>query len=104
MPARFSRTKDIARSVGQLAIGGVLLVCAIAVAMTVVMHLVDPVHYGLWWGPDVFFFGSAEASGDARQAHDGTLYLAALVVVPLCVLVARELLGFARKGLARQAR
>jgi hypothetical protein len=101
MPASFSRTQQIARSVGQLVIGAVLLICAIAVAMTVVMHLADPLHYGLWWGPQAFFFGSADAPADARQAHDGTLYLAALVVVPLCVLVARELYGYARKGLAR---
>ena len=104
MPASFSRTQQIARSIGQLAIGGVLLICAIAVAMTVVMHLVDPAHYGLWWGANAFFFGPADASAHVRQAHDGTLYLAALVVVPLCVLVARELVGYARKGLARQAR
>jgi hypothetical protein len=104
MPARLSRTRDIARSTGQLAIAAVLLICAIAVAATVVMHLVDPLHYGLWWGPQAFFFGPADSSVEVRQAHDGTLYLAALVVVPLCVLVARELYGYARKSLARQTR
>jgi hypothetical protein len=104
MPARLPRYQTLARSGGQLAIVGVLIACAVAVAGAAVMHLVDPAHFGLWGGPHAFFFGTADAPLHVRQAQDDTLWLAALVIVTLCVLVARELFGFARAGASRQSR
>ena len=96
MRTLISRYKGTLQSAGQLAAAALLIVSGGAVAMTVVMHLVDPVHFGLWWGPHAFFFGSASAPDHLHQADAGTLYQLALIVVPLCALVAWELLGFVR--------
>ena len=104
MPARIHRLKDLARSTGLLAIVGVLVVSALAVAGSVVMHQLDPTHFGLWWGPHAFFFGEPGALRHVRQAQEDTLYLSATVIVALCGLVARELVGFARAGVTAQAR
>jgi hypothetical protein len=89
-----SHFQETLKTTGQLAAAGFLVVCGGAIAMAVVMHLLDPVHFGLWWGPHAFFFGSAEAPAHARQAPGRTLYETALVAVPLCLLVSRELVGF----------
>jgi hypothetical protein len=104
MSARLPRYKTLARRGGQYALVCLLLVTALAVTAAVVMHLVDPAHFGLWWGPHAFFFGTADAALHVHRANEGTLWLTAFVIVTLCLLVARELLALARAGAARQAR
>ena len=103
MPAPINRTMRIAQGTGLLALMGVLAAAAIAVSAVVLMHQFDPAHFGLWWGPHAFFFGTADATMHVRQADEDTLYLAALVMVPLCALMSRELLGLARARLTRTA-
>ena len=39
----------------------------------------------------------------AHQLPGGTLYIVTVMVVSICWFVSRELLGFARAGLARHA-
>ncbi len=75
----------------------------LAVAATAVGHVIDPVHVGLWSGPSVFSFGTLDDTIRAHQLPGSTLYIVTVMVVVLCFLIARELVGFARKGLARQA-
>ena len=77
-----------------------------AVAATAVGHAIDPEHIGLWSGPEAFFFGIVRGATvhGAHQLPATTLYIVAVMVVTLCGFIVRELLGFARAGLARQAR
>ncbi len=96
MRTLISRYTGTLQNAGQLGAAALLIVCGGAVAMIVVMHLVDPVHFGLWWGPHAFFFGSATAADHFHQADGSTLYRLALIIVPLCVLVSNELFGFVR--------
>ena len=104
MRAYITRTTRIAQGAGLLALVSVLAVSALAVSAVVLMHQFDPAHFGLWWGPHAFFFGTADATMHVRQAHEDTLYLSALIMVPLSLLMARELLGFARARLVARAR
>ena len=85
------------KSAAQIAAAALLVICGGVIAMTVVMHLVDPSHFGLWWGPHAFFFGSVDTPLHIRQVNDSTLYQVALIVVPLCGLVGYELIGFVRE-------
>jgi hypothetical protein len=93
---------------GQLAIAALVAVCGLGVGVTAVGHAVDPRHVGLWSGPRAFFFGSLDdaliGSIRAHQLPGSTLYVVAVMVVLLCFFVSRELVGFARRGLARQPR
>jgi hypothetical protein len=93
---------------GQIAIAAVLALFGLAVAATAIGHATDPAHVGLWSGPTAFFFGKVDDGSFARMAHahqlpDSTLYVVTAMVVGLCWFVSRELLGFARAGLKRQA-
>ena len=77
-----------------------------AVAATAVGHAFDPEHIGLWSGPNAFFFGIVRGATvhGAHQLPASTLYIVAVMVAGICGFIARELFGFARAGLARQAR
>ena len=87
----------------QFLAAGLVAFIGLAVAATAVGHAIDPVHVGLWSGPDSFFFGTLDDTIRAHQLPGSTLYIVTVMVVLLCFLIARELVGFARKGLARQA-
>jgi L-aminopeptidase/D-esterase-like protein len=88
----------------QLLIAGLIAMFGIAVGVTALGHAIDPEHVGLWSGPHAFFFGTLDGAIHAHQLPGSTLYLVALVVVALSGLICRELVGYARAGLARQAR
>ena len=90
----------------QLLAAALVALAGVAVAATAVGHAIDPEHIGLWSGPEAFFFGIVRG-GTVHGAHQlpaSTLYVVAVMVVVICGFVTRELLGFARAGLARQAR
>ena len=89
----------------QLLAAALVAIAGAAVAATAVGHAFDPEHIGLWSGPDAFFFGMIRGATvhGAHQLPGATLYIVTVMVVLLCFLIARELVGFARKGLARQA-
>lgn len=94
------------KACAQLLASALVVVAGVAVAATAVGHAIDPEHIGLWSGPNAFFFGivrGATVTG-AHQLPASTLYVVAVMVVGICGFVARELLGFARANLARQAR
>jgi hypothetical protein len=101
MSARLRRCKTLARRGGLYAVVGLLLTCALAVTAAVVMHLADPAHFGLWWGSHAFFFGTADSALHVHRAREDTFWVTALVIVALCLLVARELVGFARASQSR---
>jgi hypothetical protein len=97
LPSPFARLKAFA----QLAIAALVAVIGVAVGATAVVHAIDPTHVGLWSGPHAFFFGWPDGPIRAHQLPASTLYVVALVVVVICWKVCRELIGFARAGLAR---
>ena len=88
----------------QLAAAAFVALAGAAVGVTALGHAFDPAHIGLWSGPHAFFFGPVDRQIQAHQLPGGTLYVVAVMVVALCFFVVRELVGFARAGLARQAR
>ncbi|MCK9688928.1 hypothetical protein [Scleromatobacter humisilvae] len=90
----------------QLLAAALVALAGAAVAATAVGHAIDPEHIGLWSGPEAFFFGIVRGATvhGAHQLPASTLYIVAVMVVGICGFVVRELLGFARAGLARQAR
>jgi len=93
----------------QFVAGALVGALGVGAASTALGHAIDPAHFGLWIGPQTFFFGKVDDSAFARAAHahqlpDGTLYVVAAMVGSLCWFVSRELFGFARAGLERQPR
>jgi hypothetical protein len=89
----------------QLIIAALVAVGGLAVGATALGHAFDPEHIGLWTGPNEFFFGMLRGTTlGAHQLPGGTLYVVAVMVVGICWFVSRELVGFARAALARQAR
>ena len=94
------------KACAQLLAAALVAIVGAAVAATAVGHAIDPDHIGLWSGPNAFFFGivrGAHVQG-AHQLPASTLYVAAVMVTCLCWFVCRELVGFARAGLAPQPR
>lgn len=89
---------------GQFLAAGLVALLGLAVGATAIGHAIDPEHVGLWSGPDSFFFGTLDGTIRAHQLPGSTLYIVTVMVVVLCFLVARELAGYARAGMARQAR
>ena len=94
------------KATAQLLAAALVAIGGAAVAATAVGHAFDPAHIGLWSGPDAFFFGIVRGATvhGAHQLPGSTLYIVAVMVVILCGFIVRELLGFARAGLARQPR
>jgi hypothetical protein len=89
----------------QLIIAVLVAIGGLAVAAAALGHAIDPEHIGLWSGPNAFFFGMLRGTTlGAHQLPGSTLYVVAVMVVGICWFVSRELVGFARAGLARQAR
>jgi len=93
---------------GQLVAAALVALVGLGVGLTAAWHAVDPERVGLWSGPRAFFFGVLDADMaariDAHQLPGSTLYIVSVMVVGICFLVARELLGFARAGFGRQPR
>jgi len=93
---------------GQLVAAALVALLGLGVAGTAIGHAFDPEHIGLWTGPQAFFFGKIDDAFEhmarVHQLPDSTLYIVTVMVVAICFFVARELAGFARKGLERQAR
>jgi hypothetical protein len=94
------------KACAQLLAAGLVALTGALVAATAAGHAIDPEHIGLWSGPNAFFFGIVRGANvqGAHQLPAGTLYVVTVMVVGICGFVARELLGFARAGLARHAR
>ena len=96
------------KAIGQLVVAALVALGGLSVAVTAVWHAIDPEHVGLWSGPREFFFGGVfPRSGVAAEVHQlpgSTLYIVTVMVVGICWFVARELVGYARAGLARQPR
>jgi hypothetical protein len=88
---------------GQFVAAALVALFGIAVAATAAGHALDPVHVGLWSGPNALFFGTLDDSLRAHQLPSGTLYLVALVVIVLAWKIARELYGFATASLNPRA-
>ncbi len=86
----------------QLTAAALVAVIGLAVGATALGHAFDPAHVGLWSGPHAFFFGTLDGEIRAHQLPGSTLYVVAVMVVALAFFVARELVGYARAGLARQ--
>jgi len=86
----------------QLTAAALVAVIGLAVGATALGHAFDPAHVGLWSGPHAFFFGTLDGEIRAHQLPGSTLYVVTVMVVALAFLVARELVGYARAGLARQ--
>ena len=94
------------KACAQLLAAALIAIAGAAVAATAVGHAIDPEHIGLWSGENAFFFGivrGATVTG-AHQLPASTLYIVTVMVVAICWFVSRELVGFARAGLARHAR
>lgn len=89
---------------GQLLAAGLVALVGAAVGLTAIGHAIDPERIGLWSGPNAFFFGPLDHTIHAHQLPGSTLYVVSVMVVVLCFLVARELVGFARAGLTRAPR
>jgi len=92
------------KSTGQFLAAALIALTGLAIGATAVGHAFDPEHVGLWSGPDAFFFGTLDGTIHAHQLPGSTLYVVAVTAVLLCFFVARELFGFARKGLTRAPR
>jgi hypothetical protein len=88
----------------QLMAAAFVALIGISVGVTAVGHAVDPQHIGLWSGPYSLSFGSMDNAIRTHQLPGSTLYVVAVMVVAISFFVTRELVGFARAGLARQAR
>ena len=88
----------------QLTAAAFVAFIGLAVGATALGHAFDPAHVGLWSGPHAFFFGSLDHAIDVHQLPGSTLYVVTLMIGVLCWKICRELIGFARAGLARQAR
>ena len=101
-------TLDKLKAFGQLAAAALVALAGLSVAVTAVWHAVDPEHVGLWSGPREFFFGGvfqrSDVAVEVHQLPGSTLYIVTVMVVGICWFVARELVGFARAGLARSRR
>ncbi|MFL6698103.1 MAG: hypothetical protein ACJ8GJ_13110 [Vitreoscilla sp.] len=93
------------KACAQLLAAALVAIAGAAVAATAVGHAIDPAHIGLWSGPTSFFFGIVRGANvqGAHQLPASTLYVAALMVTGICWFVCRELVSFARAGLARHA-
>jgi len=93
---------------GQFVAAALVAALGLGVAATAVGHAFDPRHVGLWSGPQAFFFGKIDDAFEhmarVHQLPESTLYIVTVMVVGICFFVARELVGFARKGLRAQAR
>ena len=94
------------KACAQLLAAALIAISGASVAAIAVGHVFDPEHIGLWSGLEAFFFGIVRGATvhGAHQLPASTLYIVAVMVVGICGFVVRELLGFARAGLARQAR
>ena len=94
------------KAAAQLLAAALVALGGASVAATAVGHAFDPEHIGLWSGPDAFFFGIVRGATvhGAHQLPGSTLYIVAVMVTIICAFIVRELLGFARAGLAPQAR
>ena len=93
---------------GQFVAAALIALLGLGVAATAIGHAFDPQHVGLWSGPQAFFFGKIDDAFEhmarVHQLPESTLYIVTVMVVGICFFVARELVGFARKGLKAQAR
>ncbi len=92
------------KACAQLVAAALVAAFGLAVGVIAAMHAIDPTHVGLWSGPHAFFFGSLDHAIDVHQLPGSTLYVVTLMIGVLCWKICRELIGFARAGLARQAR
>ncbi len=94
------------KACAQLLCAALVALAGVAVGASAVGHAIDPEHIGLWSGPDALFFGMVRGATvqGAHQSAASTLYIVTVMVVGICGFVTRELLGFARAGLARQPR
>ena len=101
---RFARLKACA----QLAAALLVAALGVGMALTAIGHAIDPEHVGMWSGPRAFFFGQVDdrfmGMVRAHQLPGSTLYIVTAMVVGICWFVSRELFGYARAGLKRQAR
>lgn len=95
MGSKSRRHGEVLRAAGQMAAAVPFAFVVAAVAATVLMHCVDPVHYGLWTGTGVFFFGSIDDSTQAQQVPGSTFYLYAFLFVVIGSMACREFAGFA---------
>ena len=94
------------KACAQLLAAALIAIAGATVAAIAVGHVFDPEHIGLWSGSNAFFFGvlrGVTVTG-VHQLPASTLYIVTVMVVTICWFVSRELLGFARAGLARHAR
>ena len=96
------------KAYGQLLAALLVAVLGLSVGATAIGHAIDPDHIGLWSGQNAFFFGAVYGRLDgmfrAHQLPGSTLYIVTVMVVGICFLVTRELVGFARAGLKRRAK
>jgi uncharacterized membrane protein len=80
-----------------LAIGA----AALAVAITAINKVFDPAHSGLWAGGNAFFVGVIDRPQSAHELLGGWIYPLAVLWIALCWIVARLVLVWAVRRLAR---
>jgi len=91
-----------------VAAGALLLVLAMAavafpIVMTAINKLFDPVHAGLWRGPNEFFIGIIDQPENAQELLGVWIYPLAGLCLALIWLAIRFVLVWAVKSLARTA-
>ena len=74
--------------------------CLAAIA-TLSYEIIDPVHSGLWRGPNQFFIGVIDDPGSARDLLGPLIWPAALGVIALSWVLGRAVLLAAARRLAR---
>jgi hypothetical protein len=89
------RNAAVLRAIGYLVAATLTALFVAAVAATVLMHWVDPIHWGLWTGHWTFSFGRLDGSTTAQQMSGFAFYLYAIVFASLGGMACREFAEFA---------
>lgn len=86
----------VLRAVGHLGVAAISALVVAAIAATVLMHWVDPIHWGLWTGNWTFSFGRLDDSMTAQQTSGFAFYLYAVIFLAVGSLACRESAVIAR--------
>ncbi len=94
--------RSIFAAISFVALGSLILASLIAVTL-VFLKLTDPVHTGLWRGKGIFFIGVIRDPGSAHDMLGNWLIPTATLVLVLSWLLARFVLLWSVRNLARNS-
>ena len=96
MSSKSISTGAVLRMIGHMAAAALSALVVAAIAVTVLMHWVDPIHWGLWTGNWTFSFGRLDDSKTAQQTSGFAFYLYAIIFLAVGSFACRESATIAR--------